>query len=221
MHTIYIMTSSNKNIFRATVPFVRGKHRSPVEAPHKVTVTRTIGVFCRQSEQTLDWLVIRDAVTSILRRHNVMWVAAITLMWLRKNNPNGLLTLRWGTADIRRPVLIVADVLVRNRLQAFWSHHNDMAHMTKLAYRITAITQPLSKRGRQQFITEADIGSDLCCHMTSLGLNALTATDPTMRMNLQTIPVGGTCITIIYFLDMLWVTAFNERGLFDIVIMSA
>ena len=32
---LFMMTSSNENIFRVTGPFVRGIHRSPVNSPHK------------------------------------------------------------------------------------------------------------------------------------------------------------------------------------------
>ena len=48
-------------------PFVQGIHRSPMVFPHKGIVTCTFGVSKQPAEQTLDWLVIRYAMTVICR----------------------------------------------------------------------------------------------------------------------------------------------------------
>ena len=70
---VNIMTSSDGNIFRVTVP-LRGIHQSSVDSSHKGTVTRDFDVLCCQSkqiaEQTDDWPVILAAMKVIGRWRN-------------------------------------------------------------------------------------------------------------------------------------------------------
>ena len=71
----YNMTSSNGNTFRVAVPFMQGIHRWPVDSLTKGQERGHLVFLCRQSEgvveQTLDRLVIRDAMAVIWRRRNV------------------------------------------------------------------------------------------------------------------------------------------------------
>ena len=61
-----IMTSSNGNIFRVTVPLLRGIHRSPVNSPHKGQWRGAL-MFSMICSWTIDRINTRDA--GDLRRH--------------------------------------------------------------------------------------------------------------------------------------------------------
>ena len=63
---VSMMTSSNGNISRATGPFVRGIHRSPVNSPHKGQWRGAL-MFTLICTRTNDWVNNREA--GDLRRH--------------------------------------------------------------------------------------------------------------------------------------------------------
>ena len=68
---LVMMTSSNGNIFRITVPFVRGIHRWPVDSPHKGKWRGALmsSLICLSCAWTNGWTNNRDA--GDLRRHRV------------------------------------------------------------------------------------------------------------------------------------------------------
>ena len=72
---IFMMTSSNGNIFRITGPFVRGSHRSPVNFPHKGQWRGAL-IFSLICAWMNGWINNREAgdLRRSLRRYcNVLW----------------------------------------------------------------------------------------------------------------------------------------------------
>ena len=82
-----MMTSSNGSFFRVTGP-LRWIHGSPVNFPHKGPVMRTLMfLWCGSAlaiKQTVEWSVIWNSMTFMLRHRNVHW----NLHWVRLQNLN-------------------------------------------------------------------------------------------------------------------------------------